>query len=126
MTFAATPELDDAMLTGIAGVLDASADPAYAVILDASATELVTIVFAKPAAELVDLELVFTQGDLTGDLIPTQGNATSFELYNGAGTLLGAGSVSDVEGSGDLKISGTTGTLLYAGARAILGELKFG
>jgi hypothetical protein len=127
MTFVATQELNDAMLVGgiDAALDDDPTNHAYAVLFDAAAVPLVTMVFAKPAATLVAHELVFAQADPTGDFILTQGNAASFELYSGANQLLLSGDVSDEAGTGALKVKGTTGTLLYAGARAILGELKF-
>lgn len=128
MTFTATQALKDAQLSGgIDGALDDDpTDPAYALLFDVADVALVTLLFAKPAATLVAHFLVFAQGDPTGDLILNQGSATHFELYTGSGVLLGTGDVTDMLGTGALKISGTTGTLLYAGARAILGELKFG
>jgi hypothetical protein len=124
MTFAQTVEVDDAMLLGIAALLDAHPNPAYAVLFDSADVALVTMVFAKPAASLVAHELVFAQGQAGGDMILVQGSAAKFELRNGAGVLLGSGDVSDMNGAGTLKVGGTTGTLLYEGARAILGELK--
>jgi len=124
MSFTQTIEASDAMLQGFAGLLDADANPAYAVLFDGAAVALVTVVFARPAATLVAHELRFAQAQAGGDMILVQGNAASFKLYNGAGVLLLSGDVSDMAGAGALKISGTTGTLLYEGARAILGELK--
>lgn len=127
MSFVATQELKDARLVGgLAAALDDDpTDHAYAILYDGAAVALVTLIFAKPATAMVAHELVFAQEDLAGDLILVQGNAASFELYSGAGILLGVGDVSDMVGSGALKVSGTTGTLLYAGARAILGTMKF-
>lgn len=127
MTFTATQALNDAMLVGgIAAALDDHVtNPAYAILLDGAAVALVTLLFAKPAVTLVAHALVFAQGQLGGDLILTQGNAATFALYSGTGVLLGSGDVSDMAGTGALKVSGTTGTLLYQGARAILGSLKF-
>ena len=127
MTFTATQALNDAMLFGgiDAALDDDPTNPAYALLFDAGDVTLVTLLFAKPAAALVAHALVFEQGDPTGDFILNQGSATHFELYSAAGILLGEGDVTDMVGAGALKISGTTGTLLYAGARAILGEMKF-
>ncbi|QGW82926.1 hypothetical protein [Variovorax paradoxus] len=122
MSFTHTTAANDAMLLGMAALLDADDDPAYA-ILFAGTTALVTLRFAQPAASLVAHQLVFEQGDPAGDMILVQGSADNFTLFNGAGTLIGAGDVTDMAGSGALKVSGTTGTLLYAGARAILGSL---
>lgn len=126
MAFTQTQAVSDAMLVGgVAALIDASASAAYATLYE-DATPLVTIVFAQPAVALVDHELVFMQAEVGGDLILVQGDADRFELYNGDDVLLGEGDVSDEMGSGTLKISGTTGTRLYAGARAILDELKLG
>lgn len=124
MSFVQTIDTSDAMLQGVTALLDAHADPAYAVLFDGGGIALVTMVFAKPAAQLVEHELVFAQAQAGGDLILVQGNAATFELRNGAGVLVVSGDVSDMAGEGALKVSGTTGTLLYEGARAILGELK--
>lgn len=127
MIFTPSQALKDARLVGgINSALDDHVtNHAYAILYDATPVALVTMVFAKPAASMVAHELVFAQGDLTGDFITTQGSAVSFELYSGSGVLLGAGDVTDMLGTGALKVSGTTGTLLYGGARAILGLLKF-
>lgn len=116
----------DARLSGgIDALVDASADPAYAILFDGSAVALVTMIFAQPATSMVAHELVFEQGEAGGDQILVQGNAAAFELFNGDGVSLGTGDVTDSLGTGALKISGTTGTLLYEGAFAILGTLKF-
>ena len=126
MSFTPTQAFKDARLVGgIAALIDADpVNSAYANLFDGSGVALVTMVFAQPGVAFIDHALVFAQGDSAGDMILVQGNAAAFELYNGAGTLLGSGNVSDEAGTGALKISGTTGTLLYAGARAILAELK--
>jgi hypothetical protein len=126
MSFTQTQVFDDACLVGgVAALIDDSVNPAYAVLYE-GATPLVTLVFAQPAVALVAHALAFEQADPTGDLIPVQGDADNFELYNGDAVLLGTGDVTDSAGSGALKISGTTGTRLYLGARAILDELTIG
>lgn len=122
MSFTHTAAANDAMLTGFAALLDADADPAYAILFEGG-TALVTMTFAQPAASLVAHQLVFEQADPGGDMIDVQGDADNFTLHNGAGTLIGTGDVTDMAGSGALKVSGTIGTRLYAGARAILGSL---
>ena len=125
-TWTQTQAFDDACLVGgVAALIDAGSNPAYAILYE-GATPLVTIVFSQPAVTLVDHALEFDQADAAGDMITEQGDADTFELYNGDDVLLGTGDVSDSEGDGVLKISGTTGTRLYAGARAILDELKIG
>jgi hypothetical protein len=125
MIWTPTQAFRDARLSGgIDALVDAGADPAYAILFE-STTALVTMLFAQPAVAMVAHELVFEQGDPGGDQILVQGNADNFELYNGDGVLLGVGNVTDILGTGALKVSGTTGTLLFEGARAILGSLKF-
>lgn len=128
MTFTATQVLNDAMLSGgIDGILDADVNNAYAIVFQ-GATALVTVAFAKPAAVLVDHELVLQQDNLAGDLVMVQGDADGFELYNGVNTLLGSGDVSGPAGTGAMKITGSdpaNPTRLFAGARALLNELKF-
>ena len=127
MTFTATAALNNAMLVGgIAATLDADpVSPAYA-LLFAGTKSLVTIMFARPAATLTANKLRLSQASASGDLITEQGSADNFMLYNGAGVLLGSGDVTASGGAGALTIGGTAGTMLYAGARAILGELTFG
>ncbi len=125
-------DANDAMLSGFAALVNADADPAYALIFDTvrpstpgdpvADTPLVTMLFAVPACVLVGHVLEFAQGDPSGDQILVPGNASWARLYNGNGVWLGDGDVTDSLGVGPLKISGTTGTLLYAGARAILDE----
>lgn len=126
MSFTATQALNDSMLVGgvNAALDDHASNHAYAILYDAAAVALVTMLFTRPAVTLVAHELVFDQDSASGDMILVQGNAVTFNLYSAAGVLLGAGDVTDMAGAGPLKISGTTGTLLYAGARAILGEMK--
>lgn len=88
---------------------------------DASDNLLVTMVLTKPCGTLVDNQLVLTQAALGGDQITTQGSATRAEWINGNGDLVGSGNATDEAGAGPFKIAGTSGTLLYAGAYALLG-----
>lgn len=86
-----------------------------------SSAPLVTVVLTKPCGSIVNNALRLTQASPSGDLIIAQGSALWARWLNGAGDIVGEGDVSDQVGDGVFKISGTTGTLLYAGARAILG-----
>ncbi len=88
---------------------------------DPGAAPLVTMVLKKPCGVVVDHVLVLQQAAAGGDLITAQGSAVWARWVNGAGAIVGEGDVSDEAGEGLFKVSGTTGTLLYAGARAILG-----
>lgn len=85
------------------------------------APPLVAITLKKPCGTLINRALVLQQADAGGDLITAQGSAVWARWVNGAGVIVGEGDVSDATGTGAFKVSGTTGTLLYAGARAILG-----
>jgi len=129
MTFALTQAGNDAMLSGgfLAGLNDSGTNGAYAILYQ-SATALVTMVFARPCAVFTAHQLVFVQGDPTGDQIMTQGDADNFELYSGAGVKFGAGDVGAVGSSAALIVSGTAvgTTRLYAGARALLASLVMG
>lgn len=125
MAFTLSQAASDAMLIGgVDSFINAGTTAAYAKIF-AGNTLLVTMVFAKPATAFANHELTFAQGNAGGDQISVTGVADSFTLYNGLDQIVGAGDVSAVGGTGALKISGTSGTTMYAGARAILGELKF-
>lgn len=88
---------------------------------DASDNLLVTMVLTKPCGSIVDNKLVLTQAALGGDQITTQGSAARAEWINGNGDIVGSGPATDEAGAGPFKIAGTTGTLLYAGAYALLG-----
>ena len=88
---------------------------------DASDNLLVTMVLTKPCGTITGGQLVLTQAALGGDQITVQGAATRAEWINGNGDLVGSGNATDEAGAGPFKVSGTTGTLLYAGAYALLG-----
>lgn len=126
--------MDDAMFTGIALLVNASADPAYARLFggtrpatpgDSTAeVELAAVIFDTPAVALVDHELVFSQADPSGDMVSATGSATWARCFNGDNTWLFDCDVTDEAGDGPLKVAGTTGTTLYAGARVIVAEMK--
>ena len=88
---------------------------------DALAAPLVEITLAKPCGVIDAGALTLIQADAGGDLIAETGTALWARWVNGDEMLIADGSVSDAAGDGDFKVSGTTGTMLYAGARALLG-----
>ena len=88
---------------------------------DPGTPPLVAITLKKPCGTIIDHALVLQQAAAGGDLITVQGSAVWARWVNGAGAIVGEGDVSDAAGTGVFKISGTSVTLLYAGARAILG-----
>lgn len=88
---------------------------------DASDNLLVTMVLTKPCGSIVSHKLVLTQAAPGGDQITVQGTAVRAEWINGNGDIVGSGAATDEAGDGPFKIAGTTGTLLYTGAYALLG-----
>ena len=131
MTLAITAAHNAARLQGTQGFADsgaqssrirlyASARPAIGG--DPLAIPLVEIVLAKPCGEINAGVLTLVQADAGGDLIAQTGTALWARWVNGDEILIADGSVSDAAGDGDFKVSGTTGTMLYAGARAVLGN----
>ena len=91
---------------------------------DPLAAPLVEITLAKPCGEINAGVLTLVQADAGGDLIAQTGTALWARWVNGDEMLIADGSVSDAAGDGDFKVSGTAGALLYAGARALLGNSK--
>lgn len=89
--------------------------------LSASSVTLAVLVLASPCGEIVGNKLVLAQADPEGDLIAANGSAVSALWYSYDDVLLASGAVTDEAGAGPFKLSGTTGTLMLAGGRAILG-----
>ena len=83
---------------------------------------LVEILLAKPCGEIKAGVLTLKQSEASGDLILETGTALWARWINGNDEVVADGSVSDGAGTGDFKLSGTSGTVLYAGARALLGQ----
>ena len=88
---------------------------------DAADALLVTMVLAKPCGAIVANKIVLEQEEVGGDQITVQGDAVRAVWINGDDDIVGEGAVTDEAGEGPFKVSGTTGTRLYAGAYAILG-----
>jgi len=84
-------------------------------------TPLVEILLAKPCGAVVADVLVLSQAAPAGDLIAASGAALWGRWINGNDDIVADGTVSDAAGSGDFKLSGSTGTAIYAGGRAVLG-----
>lgn len=92
----------------------------------AGVAPLVEMILTDPCGVIVNNTLVLTQADVTGDLITVQGSALWGRWLNGNGSIVLDGDCTDSAGNGFFKLSGTSGTLLYAGARAILGVTALG
>ena len=88
---------------------------------DPLAAPLVEITLTKPCGAIDAGVLTLVQADPGGDLIAETGTALWARWINGDEMHVADGSVTDAAGDGDFKVSGTAGTLLYAGARALLG-----
>lgn len=93
---------------------------------DPGGTPLVTLLLAKPCGAVAGGVLTLDQADAGGDLIMATGSAVWARWVNGNDELVADGTVSDTAGTGDIKLDGTTGTLLYAGAYALLGSATLG
>ena len=83
---------------------------------------LVEILLAKPCGVINASVLALKQSEQSGDLILETGTALWARWINGSDEVVADGSVSDAAGTGDFKLSGTSGTVLYSGARALLGQ----
>ena len=86
---------------------------------------LVTLTLTMPCGQITEAGyLVLTQASGSGDLILTSGQAAIGVWSTSDGKLVGRGLVTDEAGLGHFKLLGSTGTQLYAGGKAILGETR--
>lgn len=93
---------------------------------DPGGAPLVTLLLTKPCGVVTGGALALEQADPGGDLIMVTGSALWARWVNGNDDLVADGTVSDTAGTGDIKLDGTTGTLLYGGAYALLGSATLG
>lgn len=92
---------------------------------DAAEQLLVTLTLTKPCGQITEAGyLVLTQASGSGDMILVSGQATIGVWATSDGKLVGRGLVTDETGAGHFKLLGSTGTQLYAGGKAILGETR--
>jgi len=135
MTFAISAAHNESRLAGTRNFADtgvqnsrimlyATSQPALGA--DPGGAPLVTLLLAKPCGTVTGNALTLVQADLGGDLIMDTGSVVWARWVNGDDALVADGTVSDSAGTGDIKLAGTTGTLLYAGARALLGSATLG
>ena len=104
---------------------DASLDASRIALYDASEQLLVTLTLTKPCGQITaDGSLLLTQANGGGDMIISSGQASIGIWSTSDGKLIGRGQVSDEAGQGHFKLLGSTGTQLYAGGKAILGETQ--
>jgi hypothetical protein len=135
MTFALSAAHNDARLEGTRTFADtgtqnsrihlyATAQPATGA--DPGGAPLVTLRLSKPCGVVTAGSLLLTQAEVGGDLIMVTGSVLWARWVNGDDVLVADGTVSDSAGAGDIKLDGTAGTLLYAGAYALLGSATLG
>ena len=84
-----------------------------------------TLTLTKPCGQITEPgHLLLTQANGGGDMILVSGQAASGIWSTSDGQLIGRGLVTDEAGAGHFKLLGSTGTQLYAGGKAILGETR--
>lgn len=114
-----------ARLQATASFADSGPEASRIALYDASAQLLVTLTLAKPCGQIVEGGyLLLTQANGGGDMILNTGQAAIGVWSTSDGKLVGRGVVTDENGQGHFKLLGSTGTQLYAGGKAILGETR--
>mgnify|MGYP000853841941 FL=1 len=104
---------------------DSGAGPATIKLYDAAEQLLVTLTLTKPCGQITEGgSLLLTQANSGGDMILASGQAATGVWATSDGKLIGRGQVTDEAGQGHFKLLGSTGTQLYAGGKAILGETR--
>lgn len=104
---------------------DSGTEPATISLYDANEQLLVNLTLTKPCGQIVEgSHLLLTQANGGGDMILASGLAAIGVWSSGEGQLIGRGLVTDEAGAGHFKLLGSTGTQLYAGGKAILGETR--
>lgn len=114
-----------ARLQATASFADSGPAASTIALYDAAEQLLVTLTLTKPCGQTTEEGyLVLTQASGTGDMILTSGQAAIGVWSTSDGKLVGRGLVTDEAGQGHFKLLGSTGTQLYAGGKAILGETR--
>lgn len=104
---------------------DSGPDASRIALYDAAEQLLVTLTLTKPCGQITEPGyLLLTQANGGGDMITTSGQAATGIWSTSDGKLVGRGLVTDEAGAGHFKLLGSTGTQLYAGGKAILGETR--
>ena len=114
-----------ARLQATANFADSGPAASTIALYDAAEQLLVTLTLTKPCGQITEAGyLVLTQASGSGDMILASGQATTGVWSTSDGKLIGRGQVSDEAGQGHFKLLGSTGSQLYAGGKAILGETR--
>ena len=104
---------------------DSGAQASRIALYDAADQPLVTLTLTKPCGAVgPEGALLLTQASGGGDMIAASGQAVKAVWSTSDGQLIGQGLVTDEAGDGHFKLQGSTGTQLYAGGKAILGETR--
>ena len=114
-----------ARLQATANFADSGPAASTIALYDAAEQLLVTLTLTKPCGQITEAGyLVLPQASGSGDMILTSGQAAIGVWSTSDGKLIGRGLVTDEAGLGHFKLLGSTGTQLYAGGKAILGETR--
>ena len=104
---------------------DSGPEASRIALYDAAEQLLVTLTLTKPCGQITEAGyLLLTQANGGGDMILASGQAATGVWTTSDGKLIGRGQVTDEAGAGHFKLLGSTGTQLYAGGKAILGETR--
>ena len=104
---------------------DSGSEASRIALYDSAEQLLVTLTLTKPCGQITEAGyLLLTQASGSGDMILTSGQAAIGVWSTSDGKLVGRGLVTDEAGAGHFKLLGSTGTQLYAGGKAILGETR--
>ena len=104
---------------------DSSPEASRIALYDAAEQLLVTLTLTKPCGQITEGGyLLLTQASGSGDMILTSGQAAIGVWSTSDGKLVARGQVTDEAGQGHFKLLGSTGSQLYAGGKAILGETR--
>ena len=104
---------------------DSGSEASRIALYNAEEELLVTITLTKPCGQITEAGyLLLTQASGGGDMILASGQAATGTWSTSDGQLIGRGQVTDEAGPGHFKLLGSTGTQLYAGGKAILGETR--
>ena len=114
-----------ARLQATANFADSGPAASTIALYDAAEQLLATLTLTKPCGQIVEGGyLVLTQASGSGDMILASGQAAIGVWATSNGQLIGRGLVTDEAGAGHFRLLGSTGTQLYAGGKAILGETR--
>lgn len=114
-----------ARLQATASFADSGPAASTIALYDAGEQLLVTLTLTRPCGQITEAGyLLLTQASGSGDMILASGQAAIGVWSTSDGKLVGRGLVTDEAGAGHFKLLGSSGTQLYAGGKAILGETR--